>query len=230
MAIVSRKEFAEMCGDDVKQLNVYIARKKVMLHTDGKNIDTEDVINLLFKKQRQEHNKAKKSEIELVKHVTKNPRSNIDEEKSDNIDAAIIKEVFKDVGENNSAGGMQALLLKKLRGDAEYATVRAEKEKMLLAKTAGELLPIHLALDAHKIYMRSIVISFETAIENIANKFCHIMANGDMEMYTQIVEASRIELHRCVQDAGGETNRDIENLIKEFTTIRRKAENVTENE
>lgn len=228
MAIVSRKEFAELCGDDVKKLNVYISRNKIVLHDkEGKTIDTDNVVNLHFKKERQEKNKFKKVDEDIAKTIFKNPRVDLKEDENESVDFELIDQVLKASKNNNAeAGSMQALLLKKLRGDAEYSTVRAEKEKMLLAKTAGELLPVHLVLDAHRIYMRSIVAAFESAIENIANKFCHIMANGDMSMYTQIIEACNIELHRCVQDAGGETNRDIEVLIKEFTTTKRTRETV----
>ncbi len=61
MAIVSRQEFADMCGDDVKLLNVYIQRKKVILHdAAGKQIDSDNLINQLYRKKRKEINKSKK--------------------------------------------------------------------------------------------------------------------------------------------------------------------------
>ena len=49
------------------------------------------------------------------------------------------------------------------------------------------------------------------------------MAGGDMTQYTRITEDLRKELSRCVADAGGESNRELEIMIKEFTGAKKLA-------
>lgn len=55
MALVSKREFAEMCGLPTKNLSVYIQRKKVKVKKKGGDefIDTNDAVNASFLESRQ---------------------------------------------------------------------------------------------------------------------------------------------------------------------------------
>ena len=68
MSLVSRKDFSTLCGDDVKKINVWISRKKIILI--NKLIDTENIINKNFLKERQIYNS--KNKIEVVPVVDTN--------------------------------------------------------------------------------------------------------------------------------------------------------------
>jgi len=61
MSLVSRKDFSTLCGDDVKKINVWISRKKIILI--NKLIDTENIINKNFLKERQIYNSKNKTEV-----------------------------------------------------------------------------------------------------------------------------------------------------------------------
>ncbi len=238
MAEVTRQEFADMCAIDTDGLRVYISRKKVIVHGGGKLIDTTNPINKAFKDKRKLQAANKKETQDLISRIPVNPMKgktgggdSDDYEPEENAQPSMEALAALFAGGNGGRGGgfdgnndmenMRKYINMKIKGDAELVTVKVEKEKILLAKAAGELLPIEVAMSAHKIYMRTIVTAFESGIMNIANKFCHIMAGGDMNMYTQIADECRKELDRCVKDAGGESNRDLELMIKEFTGVNR---------
>ena len=52
MAIVTRKEFAELCGKSTNYINTYITRNQIsVIPPDGKLIDTENPLNILYKKK-----------------------------------------------------------------------------------------------------------------------------------------------------------------------------------
>ena len=75
MAIVTRKEFAELCGKTTNYINNYIIRNQVsVIPPDGKLIDTENPLNILFKKKCKsiERNKTEK-ERKTRKETKKNP-------------------------------------------------------------------------------------------------------------------------------------------------------------
>jgi hypothetical protein len=239
MAELSREEFARLCGDNKAKLNTYIARKKVVVHgAKGELIDNTNPINKAHQRQRQEFNNQKTETNKLFERIgqskaVRHGRNNEDGEYADEANSstpsleAIDALFIGNQGGRKSSGGEEAeraaakkYMFMKLKGDAELVATRVEKEKILLAKVAGEVLPTEVAFNAHMIYKQSIVLAFETGIMNIANKFCHIMAAGNMDMYTQITEECRRELDRCVKDAGGESNRELEKMIREFNGVK----------
>lgn len=235
MSIVSRKEFASLCGDaDMGNLNVNIGRGKVIVHGDGgKLIDTSHPMNKLYQKQRLSINEQKKETEALIKTIPVNPRKNLkfDEDEEDDplpapLDESLIRRTTR---RNRSDGdddgeGMNKWIKMKVKGDAELVTVRVEKEKLQLDKAAGKLLPIDVVLNTHRIYARSIFSSFETGIEQIASKFCGIMAGGDIGMYTRVLEECKQVLKECVTKAGKQTDEDIDQIITEFSESRARGE------
>lgn len=223
MAIVSRKEFAEMCGDDVKTLNVYINRHKVILHDDeGKKIDTDNVINLLYKKKRHEINKAKKEDAEIAKQIIVNPRKSLEENEGPDHDDETqnSNEFISEMIKNFSSGGpsgSESPMLKKLIKDTELVELKIQKEKILLDKAAGKLIPIDVAASLLRSQAKFIFSHFDNAIENIAGIYCQIMANGDMSMYSRIVEEGKKELSMAIGRAGSDADNDLERLVNDFS-------------
>jgi hypothetical protein len=234
MAIVSRQEFADLCGDDVKYLNVYISRKKVVLFDDsGKTLDTKNGINAAFIKRRKEFNAVKKDEKQIIAsipvnpHKVKVPAPAKDEDEGEEVPLDPKMEEAVKSGSLNSVFGRYTAaeyMFMQLRGNAELALTRAEKEKMQLEKAKGELLPIILVTEVYKRYSNNIFNHFESGIEIIADKFCQIMAGGNRDLHTRALEECRHVLKRCIQDAGMETNEDIERLVTEFSISRARGE------
>jgi len=57
MPIVSRKQYAELCGDIVQKIDVWISRKKISTIPDNKKlIDTDNAINAAFLSDRRREN------------------------------------------------------------------------------------------------------------------------------------------------------------------------------
>lgn len=93
MPIVSRKQYAELCGDDVLKINMWIKRGKISVSAVNKKlIDTENAINTTFMADRRRFNamesfdgnvpenstlteNVSKSEPKNAKNVTNIPKS-----------------------------------------------------------------------------------------------------------------------------------------------------------
>jgi len=215
-----------MCGDDVKVLNVYINRKKVIMHdADGKTIDTENTLNNLYKKKRQEINKSKKEDAELVKHIASVKRSVPKDSDEDDDDQGDYDQTFISEVENLSKGKGKISLadetgnpyLLKLKKDTELVTLKIEKEKILVDKAAGKLLPIDVAASLLQSQAKAIFTNFDNAIENIAGIYCQIMANGDMKMYTRIVEEGKRALSVAIEKAGADADKDLDMILTTFS-------------
>ncbi len=92
MPITTRNEYAELCGDDILKINMWIKRGKIIhIENDKKHIDTENPVNALFLSERQEFNRSKSlglPTIVSVKLDTKMPNDII-------IDTKVSKTVTK---------------------------------------------------------------------------------------------------------------------------------------
>lgn len=228
MAIVSRAEFAELCRMDVKALNVYISRKKIILHDGGgKTIDTENMINMLFKKTRLELQKLKTEEKKVLESIPANPRTGKSFDDDDEeplpppIDKNFITEAIKAGGDEGVSGeNMQSWIRKKMKGDADLVALRVEKEQLLLDKAAGRLIPIDVASNILRSQARSIFANMENAIENIASIYCNVMASGNMEMYARILEEGQKQLAISIERAGADASNDLEIILNEYSDSR----------
>jgi hypothetical protein len=244
MAEVSRQEFADMCGDDVKLLNVYINRNKVIVTNSkdkSKAIDTTHPINKAYLKQRKETNKLKAQTSEIIKTIPKaavHPRQHIlpsdqdpDEDGDhmpDSISAEQMMALFagnkggrRGKSDNDELGGMQKWIMMKIKGDAELVTLKVEREELMLQKTAGKLLPVDLVTEVHRRYATHIFNHFESGIETIAVKFCEIMAGGDKALYARVLDDCRGLLTSCIQSAGKDVDEDIKRLVFDFSEKKR---------
>lgn len=245
MAIITRKEFAEQCGDKVTILNVYIQRGKVTTHGDkGKYIDTENAVNMAYLEDRRFKNGLLDGTItppKVVKQVKKPDKQTlqkpvaVSKTKKPTVktktpvkkpEKIIPEKVIPPVDPEKNARDSQRIrqVMTKTDKELELLQLNIEKSRLQLEKTAGKLLPIDLIHDVHKRYARNIFVNFENGCENIASKFCNIMASGDMEMYGRIMEDLRKELNRCITTAGVETTQDIDRLIDDYSETRARGE------
>lgn len=236
MAIVSRQEFSDLCGDDVKIINVYISRKKVIATKEG--IDTKNQVNAAFIKKRKDQNAIKKETQQVIARIPKatiQPKAHTlgDEDGTeDNPDVPYTQETLRAVKAGNLDGdtgdlSMAQYMMMQLKGNAKLAVTRAEKEKFQLEKAKGQLLPIDLVTDINKGYAKNFLSHYENGLENLAVKFCQMVAAGNMEKYTEFMEACRFELKRCLNDAGKQMDEDIERLIMQYSDTRMRGEKKT---
>ena len=79
MAIVTRKEFAELCGKSTNYINTYITRNQIsVIPPDGKLIDTENPLNILFKKKCKSIERNKTEEERKTRKETKQSSSDFE--------------------------------------------------------------------------------------------------------------------------------------------------------
>jgi hypothetical protein len=237
MAIVSRQEFAEMCGIDPAILRVNIQRKKVIVSGEGgKTIDTDNPINKAFKQKQKAIVVAKKEEKEVIARIPKAQPFKIreadNEDQEDDTPEALTPEAMmalfagnkggrRGKGDDEKLGGMEKWILMKIKGDAELVSLKVEREELLLQKTAGKLLPVDLVTEVHRRYATHIFNHFESGVESIAMKFCEIMAGGDKTLYTRALDDCRALLTTCIQKAGKDVDEDIRRLVYEFSDKKR---------
>ena len=223
MSIVARTEFAQLCGDDVKTLNVYIQRGKVTVGDNG--IDTKNPKNKMHLQKRKAFNDAKKAgQIDpktipaaVNYEVIKTPDN---ESTTPKTHTTALKRQSQNADDQNIAFYQK----KKLMGEAEKAVLSAEREQLLLDKAAGKLLPLDMVTNIHKLYARNIFVNFENALETLATKFCEIMAGGDQRLYTRVLQELKLSLDVVITKAGNETQEDIDTLIEDYSETRHRGE------
>lgn len=241
MAIVSRQEFADMCGIDPAILRVNIQRKKVIVCGDGgKSIDTANQINKAFKDKQKTMATARREEKEVISRIPKaSTKFKIKEVDSDDPDedndpipdslsAEQMMALFagnkggrRSKGDSDELGGMQKWIMMKIKGDAQLVSLKVEREQLLLQKTAGKLLPVDLVTEVHRRYATHIFNHFESGIETIAVKFCEIMAGGDKALYARALDDCRALLTSCINSAGKDVDEDIKRLVFDFSEKKR---------
>lgn len=230
MAIVSKQEFADLCGDNVNKLSVYISRSKVAWYDEkAKTLDTKNPLNAAFIKMRKEFNAIKSGVKNGRANTVKNSHrhSNENDWEYDNVNdqpEPLSMEMIKAIEGGKLDGytgelSAQRLMYKKLKGDAEWAETRAEREKLLLSKAQGSLLPSELVFDVYKSHARCIFDNFITGIENMAVTFVS-KVGGDIAIQVAFVQEARLILSRCVKDAGNQANQEIEAIITNYAESR----------
>lgn len=113
------------------------------------------------------------------------------------------------------------LQLMRLKGEAYWAVTKAEKEKMLLDKVAGKLIPIDLVQGVFERFMKGVRDAYESGLDNLANTYCLILAGGDITKYTEIMEAIRAHLDKCLKENGDVVIEDIGRIIDNYMDTKR---------
>lgn len=164
MPLISRKEFAELCGDRLDAINVWIKRKKVWTVPDNKKlIDTDNPVNATFANERQVFNAAKalssgvskvieidevkaknsnkaikvsKNEIKKPESVSKSPKSvtKIPKKVTDNGEKTTVKEPKPAEIRQKERQLADQKVVAKARMDQDYNKKALEIENLELAK------------------------------------------------------------------------------------------------
>lgn len=224
MSIVTRAEFAKLCNRDVKFLNVYVSRKKVMPMLEDKSlIDTENPVNVLFyktqKKKDDEEKKASKKPPPAATQIEK-----VYEEVVKKIEEPKAKKTRSTKKEVDQADEMLSWDARKKRADALKAEASAEKEALAVQKLMGQLIPTDLVEQILRINIQNIFKEFESNAENIAYTYCDIMAGGDRQLLGEVTDKLREKIEEIVSRSKESSEAEIENAINEYAETRSRGE------
>lgn len=228
--IISRKDFADLCGKEVSYINVYISRGKIVTTPDDKGkIDTDNALNKLFKKRCKDAEKKKKEKekIQQKKKVEKKKVEKIDTGKLyDEVVEKISKEAAKEANDkqNEVSEDVVSWDLRKKIADALKAEQQAEKERLNVEKLMGNLMPVDLVQQIITINIQDIFRTYDQDIVNQASIFCDIMAGGDRTKLAQVIAKLRTHLEHIIQKVEKSAAKEVENVIKEYSQTRSRGE------
>jgi len=224
MSIVTRAEFAALCNRDVKFVNVYVSRKKVMpMLEDSSMIDTENPVNILFAKTQKKNDEQKKKE-------SKKPPSaapSIEKLYKDVVEVVEVEKTKRSRStkkEIDQADEMLSWDARKKRADALRAESAAEKEKLQVEKMMGQLMPTELVQQIFRINLQSIFKEFEAGCLNIASTYCDIMAGGDRALIGKVTDELRYLLDDTIKRSKEVAGIEIQNAIEEYAETRNRGE------
>jgi len=211
MSLLSVKQFSELCGDKAKSIETWIARGKVNVNreTGKKLVDTENPVNALFIQQRQDAHAYKKLLGELVMPVRI--------EKTFNKMRAEMKPAeAQRMNEQTLRAAVRIEQETKIRQqNIDLTELRIQSEKIRLDKTAGNLLPIDLAMGVIERHANSILKTFEKGFERIADIYANF-AGMDPTTRTNFIKECRAELSHCVETAGKSAEAEIDILVDNY--------------
>jgi hypothetical protein len=238
MPVISRKAFAELCGDTELKINVWISRGKINITPESKKlIDTEDPKNVDFVAEREIANAVKeisKDDTKVSKNVSKTAKT--DTKISKKVTKPTTKAPVKPEKKVVKAAKVAAPAPETLPNAAIYAQSQArldldtrakeqqmelkalhiQSEKIRLDKTAGNLLPIDLAAGVIERHANSILKTFEKGFERIAEIYAN-MAGFDPKARAEFLKECREELAQCVDKAGEKSQEEIDILIDNYS-------------
>lgn len=231
MPLVSRKEFAELCGDPVPKINVWIGRDKLVLHpADKKLMDTEDPLNKAFIEARQVFNAAKgnpkeekqpkepKKKLKFVdiEGVRAPGRPKKGNEKR--VNPAEIQKKERQLAEQHNISKLRLDQdMQKKALEIENLELEREKRKLELQKKAGELMPVDLVMGVLKRHADSINKSFEKGIESLVTSMTHTLAHGNQVVYGKYLGMAKQTLSDCIIKAGKSADEEVSILVDEFS-------------
>lgn len=240
MSVVSRQEFANLCFIDIKKLNVYISRKDVVVLKDDKSkIDTENKLNLVFKKKWIAKNKlettkpkpaaSKKTREqnfeEIYKEVvqTLDPDNDYDDDGPATAPETAASKKTRDKQNDDSDDEWEWEFRKKV-ADAKNAELRAEIAQLELEKKMGNLIPYDLALSMTSVNIKDIFKTFENDLQTLAAIFCDELAGGDTAKLAKVTIRLREKLTTIVKRVEITAAKEVEVLIAEYSEVRSRGE------
>lgn len=239
MPLITRKEYAELCGDRPDAIVVWIKRRKIWTVPDNKKlIDTENPINAAFASERQLFNKAKgmgESVPKAAKIVKEKPKSvTKTSKKATESSVKLTESEPKPVKKQPLPAQKPAEIIKKDRVLAEQNVIAkakmdqdfvkrgleienlelAKQQKMLqLNKSAGNLLPVDLVKGVVKRHADTVFKTFEKSIE----RFVSIICGSDQEVYVKHLATVKDILSKTIAEAGALADQEILILINDFS-------------
>lgn len=224
MSIVTRSEFATLCNRDIKFINVYVSRKKIMPTLEDKSlIDTDNPVNVLFFKTQKKNDEEKKKALKQIKPPPAAPsietlyKEVVQVEEKPKRKTSTKKEL-------DQAEEMLSWDARKKRADALKAESSAEKEALAVQKMMGQLMPTELVGQILTINIKNIFKEFEAGSLNIASTYCDIMANGDRTLLGEVTDKLRFLLEDVIKRSKEVAEIEIENAINEYAETRSRGE------
>lgn len=233
MAIVTRQEFAELCGKTVAIINTNISRKKIEPTEHDKGlIDTAKYINKKFIQEqvqgRKEKNKVEKvnREKEKIINKTEDIIDRLEQLKGDLPPAPptrkdIVSKRKKEEEDDNESSNLD---LRKKKADTLKAEKQAELERLKVEKMMGQLMPTDMVEAILKGNIGHIYKTMESELMNIASIYCDVMANGDRSKLAEVVKRMRDNLERIVNDTRETALVEMDNVINEYSEARNRGE------
>jgi hypothetical protein len=238
MAIVSRQDFADMCGVGANYINTYVGRGQVISLPD-KRIDTENPINLLFKKKMiANRNKPirEKRIIEKKKESIKEEIQKELEKQTEQLYKNVVepvlevtkKESKQSKKERDEINAKSAEIvdwdLRKKKADALKAEQQAEKERLNVEKLMGSLMPVDLVEQIIRVNVQDIFKTFEGELVNLASIYCDILAGGDREKLAEVIKEMREKLTFIIEKTSATALSEVENAVEEYAEVRSRGE------
>ena len=240
MAIVTRKEFAELCGKSTNYINTYITRNQIsVIPPDGKLIDTENPLNILFKKKCKSIDRNKTEEERKVRKETKQGSSDFEKligKAAENLgmNQEVIDKIYTKpetpeqkrsrLEQNKKNEEEMSWDARKKKADALQAERKAELTQLQVEKMMGSLMPVDLVEAIFRINIQDIFKNFESACINLASIYCDILAGGDREKLAEITGKLRLEISQIITRTKTNAAQEIENAVAEFADTRARGE------
>src|SRR5882762_38504 len=229
MPQVTRKAFAELCGETEKALNVYISRLKVSpVAGDKKFIDTDNAINLAFISQRRRLNdmepligfdlpepkvfEKKSTKIPLKPLLTPKPEPVKPAPKPP--EPKEIKVFERKIAEQSARDERrvdQDMVKKGL--EIENLELAKQQKVLQLNKSAGNLLPVDLVKGVLKRHGDVFFKSFEKSIE----RFISIIAGSDQVLYVKHLANVKDILSKTIIEVGRQADEEIVILVNDYS-------------
>lgn len=246
MPLISRKEYAELCGDEVLKVNMWIKRRKIWLvEGDKKKIDSENPVNAAFAAERQLFNQAKQLGVvpvagggkkkitpqEEVIIVTKTPKTvtKIPKKVTEKATKVVEKHHVKPEKPAKPAEIQQKerviaeqTVLAKVRMDQDMQKKALEIENLELGKQQ-KLLSLNksagnlLPVDLVKGVLKRHGDTFFKSFEKSIERFVSIISGSDQEAYVKHLAKVKDILSKTIQDAGKQADEEILILVNDYS-------------
>jgi hypothetical protein len=237
MALVTRKEFAEMCGVDVNYINTYVSRKKISV-LPSKKIDTDNPLNVIFKKnlkktqkEKLEEQRAEKRErktVPKVEELSEFEKKRLAKLYAETVEVFTPEETPRERRErekqNEDDKETVSWDLRKKIADAKRAERAAEKELLMVEKMMGNLMPVDMVEQILRVNIQDIFKTFENELINLASIYCDILAGGNREKLADIIKKIRHKLEDTVKRIETTAAQEIENVVSEYAESRSRGE------
>ncbi|HEV8512295.1 MAG TPA: hypothetical protein VGQ59_03430 [Cyclobacteriaceae bacterium] len=212
MALLTKKEFSELCGIRTKDLSVYIQRKKVIVNNEM--IDDTNEINRGFRtrclnKPKRQVEPVAKSEFISVAISQAQPK-NLENDEFSRQNTTVTDRALKkmDLDAEKKQKEIERL-------DQEMRIARLQEEKFL-----GKLIPTDLVKNLFAQHFKSVTLTFKQAADLIAIEFgkkAKIARNDQAELRGQMVTI----INRAIEDGITESKRTLAHIVHEYSQTRK---------
>lgn len=163
MGLLSKKDFAALCGFSSRELSVYIGRGKVIM--SGKEIDDSDPTNrdFVLKRKGQAAPAPPEKNLRMIKPDPGDDISPGDESDDDDPDDGLI--------DDDGSESSYALNKKKLKKQIGKLEVDTRLQELKEEKMRGELIPVDLVRNLFRAHTQSIITSMKDGIEELLINF-----------------------------------------------------------